>query len=156
MRIRHLVLWGVLTCSIAGIAPASVFTDDLARCLVRATTSGDRQTIMRTIFFAAAANPALAGLTSISAEQRHEGLRAAAAIYDRLMLDDCRAETIEVLRNDGPASLELAFQTLGQLAAREMINSPEGAAVLNQLTGLMDTARLEAMAREAGITTTGQ
>jgi len=152
MRLRWLVILGAMGFPIASGANASVFTDDLARCLVARTTSEDRTNIVRMMFYAAAANPAFSGVTNISEAQRRDGLRSAAAVYDRLVLVDCRTESVAAMRSDGAASIELAFQTLGQLAGRELMNSAEGLAVLNQLTDFMDLNRYDALMREAGVT----
>jgi hypothetical protein len=125
MRLRWLVILGALGLPVAGGASASVFSDDLARCLVAETTSEDRTNIVRMMFYAAAANPAFSGLTNISDAQRRDGLRTAAAVYDRLVLVDCRAESIAAIRNDGAASVELAFQNPGS-ARRARIDEHQG------------------------------
>jgi len=135
----------------SGPATAGIFADDLARCTVTSSTTEDRSALIRWMFVVAAANPAFSDLASIGATQREQAFRRAAAVFDRLLLHDCRRQSVAAMQNEGPASLESGFQAVGQLAGREMMSSPASVASLQDMTRFMDLAGLEALRREAGI-----
>ena len=151
MKRLCLLAGGLLATTMTGPANAGIFADDLARCTVSSSTAADRTILVRWIFVVAAANPAFSDLASISDAERTQATRAVAAVYDRLLLRDCRRQSIAAVQNEGPAALESGFQALGQLAGREMMTSPASAASAQELTRFMDTAGLEALRREAGI-----
>jgi hypothetical protein len=151
MKMRHSGLGLCLAMAICSPAAAGIFADDLGRCVVTATTIADRSALMRWMFVTAAANPAFADLATVTPAERQGAVRAAAAVYDRLLLHTCRRETMAAMRNEGATGLEVGFQALGMAAGREMMNSPAGSASLGQLVENMDSAGLEALAREAGV-----
>jgi hypothetical protein len=148
---RDFALAGLLAMALPNPATAGVFADDLGRCAINATSAADRQVLVRWMFMVAAENPALVDLTAISDAERQQGFRAAAALYDRLLLHDCRRETVQVLRNEGADGLGAGFQVLGQLAGREMMNSPQSAASLRDFFTGMDRAGMDEVMREAGL-----
>jgi hypothetical protein len=151
MKTGYLAIAGLLAASAP--ATAGPFADDLGRCAVDASTEADRTALVRWMFVSAAANPAFADLSAVSDAERDRSLRAAAAVFDRILLRDCRRESVAAMRNEGGAGIEAGFQTLGQLAGREMMASPAGAASLARLGSYMDIAGLEVLHREAGVRT---
>jgi hypothetical protein len=145
-----------LILAIAGLllsspAAAGIFADDLARCTVSSSTPEDRRLLVRWIFIVAASNPEFSDLASISATQRENGFRGVARVFDRLLLRDCRSQSVAAMRNEGGAGLEAGFRSLGQLAGREMMTSPAGLSSLQDLGRYMDQAGLAALRREAGV-----
>ena len=132
-------------------AGAGVFTDDLSRCLVRATTAEDRAALVRWVFLTFAANPAFVDLVSVTEGEREQGIRSAARVYDRLLLIACRQETLQAWRAEGALAIEHGFEAIGNVAARELMGSPQSVAAVAELTTFMDMAALEVLAREAGV-----
>ena len=150
---RSIILAAGVLC--AGLSPSSaaagIFTDDFSRCLVRSATPEDRQALLRWLFLAAAANPALDGLVEVSETNRDVFNRAAASVFNRLLLDACRADAVAAIRNEGVGAVEAGFRTLGELAGREMMNTPQGRAHMAELDRFLDTNGMEALGTEAGI-----
>lgn len=151
MKIKYLRPFLCVAAAMPSPAFAGIFADDLGRCVVNSTTEGDRALLVRWMFLTAAANPAFDDLTSISEAERREGYRAAAAVYDRLLLRACRRESVAALRGEGSAGIEAGFQALGQVAGREMMASRESVTALRDLSTYMDGPGLEALGREAGV-----
>ncbi|MES2896014.1 MAG: hypothetical protein V4759_08290 [Pseudomonadota bacterium] len=127
---------------------AGVYADDLSRCLVKSSTEGDKTALMQWMFSAFAANPAVKPMSSITPEQRDALDRKAAQLMQRLVLDDCRKETIEAWKYEGASTLETGFTALGEVAARGLMSDPAAAAGLQKLGDHLDQARWEALGKE--------
>jgi len=149
MRLRYAAV-AILLAALPAPAFAGLFTDDLTRCTVNATTLADRTALMRWMFIVASANPAFANLVTVNETQRQHSFREAGAIFNRLVLHDCRREAVLALRAEGSGALGTAFQTLGELAGREMMSSPASAASAADLDRFLDTEGVTALVREAG------
>lgn len=149
MRYRALSLI-FLSCASAS-AQAGVFTDDLARCLVGKTSESDRTILMRWMFAAMSMSPAIADLAQVNQAKLDVINKKAADLYSRLLLVDCRKETVAALKNEGAQSLGEAGQVLGATAARGLMNSPEGRAELTKFGDLADKAKWKALGEEAGV-----
>jgi hypothetical protein len=149
MRYRA-VLIGLLSCLSAG-AQAGVFTDDLSRCLVAKTSEADRTILMRWFFAAMSMSPSIADLAQINQAKLDLINKDAADLYSRLLLVDCRRETVAALKNEGVESLGEAGQVLGATAARGLMNTPGARAELSKFGDLEDKAKWKALAEEAGV-----
>jgi hypothetical protein len=71
----------------ANVAFAGPYTDDLSKCLVKATSADDQIIFMQWMFSAISLHPTVSGLTTITAEQRcirEEGGDAVRSV------DECR------------------------------------------------------------------
>ena len=101
------------------------------------------------MFIAAASNPELADLATISAATRERSFRTVAALVNRILLAACRRETVEAVRHEGQAGLAGAFQALGQTAGEEMMATPQAQEILSGLDRYLDSSGLEAVGREA-------
>lgn len=151
MRRSFLAIGCLLAAALSSPARAGIFGDDLGRCAVNATSQADRTALLRWMFITAAANPALADLSSVSSQTRERSFRAAAAVFNRILLDACRRQAVAALRNEGAEGLQTGFQALGLIAGREMMMTPAGAASLDQLGAYMDANGLAALGVEAGV-----
>ena len=114
-------------------ARAGVFTDDMSKCLVRQSTAQDQVTLVKWMFAALSLNPAVAPLSAITPETRSNINKDARKLIERLLLKDCRNETVTALKNEGPASLQISFSVFGQSAARGLMSN---AAVSAEMQGL--------------------
>ena len=149
MRYRALLI--ILLSCFSASAQAGVFTDDLSRCLVAKTSEADRTILMRWFFAAMSMSPAIADLAQINQAKLDLINKNAADLYSRLLLVDCRRETVAALKNEGVESLGEAGQVLGATAARGLMNTPEGRAELSKFGDLADKTKWKALADEAGV-----
>ncbi|NUR46230.1 MAG: hypothetical protein HOP91_08780 [Sphingomonas sp.] len=137
--------------AISGQARAGVFADDLSRCLVTKTSEADQNVLMRWLFSAFALDPTLGPLTKITPDQRKQFTKDAAGVYNRLILVDCRAQTIAALKNESGDAIGPAFNTLGQSTAKHLFQSPAAVEELKQLGESFDAQGLKKLGKEAGV-----
>jgi len=133
-------------------AQAGVFGDSLARCLVTAAKEEDRSAIMKWLFAAMAANPQIAPMAKVTPADREDLTRRFAQISERLLTDDCRSETVQALRNEGPGVIEAGFRVLGEAAMRGLMSDPATSAALGGADQYLDKTKWGALMREAGLT----
>ncbi len=81
--------------AVLGSAHAGLYTDDLARCLVDSTSKDDRVALVRWMFVAAAAHPAVASIANVSPKDREEADKKLATLFMRLLTDSCKEEGAE-------------------------------------------------------------
>lgn len=136
----------------ASNATAGIYTDDLSRCLVKSSTTEDKNVLMQWIFSNIALNPSLGDLITVTAERRDELARQSNEIMERLTLSTCRVEAITALKNEGARSLAESDQVLGQAAAMGLMNDPKVTSGLVQgAAKFSDQSKWTALFKEAGI-----
>jgi hypothetical protein len=69
----------------------------------------------------------------------------------RLMLVDCRKQTVDALKYEGTESIGQAFGVLGQAAMRGLMSDPSVAEGMGGLGKSIDEAKFAEMLKEAGI-----
>jgi len=114
-------------------AIAGVYSDDLGKCLVSSTSSVDKTVLVQWMFAALSAGPAVKPMSNVTPKQQDEYNQKAAALMQRLAIQDCHQQTIDAFKNEGPSSLELAFGMLGRISARSLMSDP---AVTSDMQGL--------------------
>jgi hypothetical protein len=130
-------------------AAAGIYGDALSKCLVAKSSAADRTLLVQWIFGAMSTHPAVKDVAE-SRESRRKALTGeAAALFQRLVLEDCRAETVAAVRYDGSGALEASFGVLGQVAMSDLMANPEVTRELEALGSQMDKPRMEALMREA-------
>jgi hypothetical protein len=137
-----LTLIGISTSSSAYAGPAS---DALGKCLVDSTTGRDRTEVVRWIFAAFSAHPDVGELSSVTAAQRDAITEEAARVFNRLLVVDCRAQTVAALRADGVDAVESAFEVLGKTAVEDMTTDPGVQHEMSKLAGDLDQDKLLAL-----------
>lgn len=142
VRIVSIALLAALS---ANTALAGVYTDDLSKCLVEATTTGDRTALVKWMFTAASAHPAITSLSTVTSEDRDAANQVIGALFMKLMTESCREKTQKALKYEGPATLQLSFQVLGQVAGAELFSNPEVAKGMAGLEKFIDSKKLAAL-----------
>ena len=126
----------------SGMSLAGPYGDSLAKCLVSATTEADRTALVKWMFTASAAHPAIEPIVSVSPEQATESNKVMGEMVTKLLVDLCRTETEEALQFEGEMTLQTAFSVLGQVAGRELFSSPEVADAMAGFEAYLDTDAL--------------
>lgn len=134
----------------ATTAAASEQTDRLAQCLVDNATPRDQAALVKWMFSGMSMNPALKSMAALSPEQRDEINRNLAALFERLILKDCRAEMVVALKTDGNAAIQSAFAVMGQRAAQQLMSDPASSAELDKMSGYLDQAKWAELMKEIG------
>jgi hypothetical protein len=133
----------------ASPAWAGVYTDDLSKCLVESTTAEDRTALVKWMFTAASAHPAIRSLSTVTTADLDSANAATGALFTRLLTESCKPQAQKALRFEGPATIQLSFTVLGQVAGAELFSNP---AVTQSMAGLekyVDSKRLEALTAES-------
>lgn len=123
-------------------AQAGVYADDLAKCLVKATTADDKGALVRWIFSIAALHPQVKDVASVTDAQRVELNKSIASLFESLLTERCRAETKEAVRYEGTSTIEASFGILGQAAMTELFSDQGVAVGLGEFGKYLDENKL--------------
>jgi hypothetical protein len=93
-----------------GSAAAGPYGDDLAKCLVESTTHDDRTALVRWMFAAIAAHPAVASIAKVTPEVMEGANKSASALFMRLLTESCKEKAQKALKYEGPGTLQTSFQ----------------------------------------------
>jgi len=140
MRFKSLL---ILALPVSLAAYASPYADELGKCLVDATTKEDRTALVRWMFAAAAAHPAVAAIANVSPKVMEDANATTGALITRLLTESCKDQAKKALNYEGPLTLQLSFQVLGQVAATELFTSPQVKQAMSGLQKTVDKKKLE-------------
>lgn len=140
MRFKSLL---ILALPVSLAAHASPYVDELGKCLVDATTKEDRTALVRWMFAAAAAHPAVAAIANVSPKVMEDANATTGALITRLLTESCKDQAKKALNYEGPLTLQLSFQVLGQVAATELFTSPQVKQAMSGLEKTVDKKKLE-------------
>ena len=127
-------------------AVAGPYADDMAKCLVKATSAEDRGLFMRWLFAAMALHPEVASMAAVSPQQRDDLNKRTGALIQKLLTESCRSETQQAVRYEGPATIQYAFQVFGQAAAGDLFSDARVAAGMKDLAKYVDQEKLKQLA----------
>ena len=127
---------------------AGIYTDELTKCIVETTTKEDRVVLMKWMFAAMSANPAIAPLSKVTPEDREASNKLVGSLFMKVLTDTCKDKTQKALNYEGPAAIQQSFQVLGQVAAGDIFSSPEVAQVMSGLEKYVDNAKIQALATQ--------
>lgn len=118
-------------------------TQALSQCLAETTTGKDRKDLARWVFFAMASHPDIKQYTANSAEAAAtEAHKTMADLFTRLLAESCNRQTQAAFKEGGAKAIEIAFQTLGQLAMQELMANPEVTSSMSKFEKNLDQNKL--------------
>ena len=129
-------------------ALAGPYTDDLSRCLVASTTQTDRVALARWIFIAFSAHPSVAPISAVKADDIESANAEVGSLFMKLLTDSCREKTKAALKFEGPAAIQLSFQTLGQVAGRELMANSSVQARMAGFSKHIDESKIKELTAE--------
>jgi hypothetical protein len=127
----------------ASPALAGPYGDELAKCLVKSTSSADKNFLVKWIFSIASVHPEVQSIASVSEAQRAALSKNAAKLFERLLTESCRAEAQQAFKYEGSHTLESSFSVLGQVAGRELFSNPSVAKGLADFANQIDKQKVE-------------
>ena len=127
------------------LALAGPFGDDMAKCLVNSTSPEDRTLLVKWIFSVMASHPDLSAMSSVSVKQRDDLTKNAGALFQRLLTETCRSQTQQAIQNEGPQTIQYAFQVLGQVATMGLFSDPHVADNMKGLARYVDEEKIKAL-----------
>ena len=144
-RLATLALGAVVWAAAGAQARAQATGAELESCVVAAADDDDRRVLAQWMFTALALHPDLAGMASVSDAQREQASRDMAAMLERFLTVDCRAQATAAFR-DGSAEMAFhrAFQRVGQLAGESLFADPGVAAAGQAVAGYVDLDEIAA------------
>ena len=148
---RFYILSALAFLPLATPVSAGVMADDLSRCMISKATDEDKSAFMAWMFSAISADPKLQKFTTLDRAQRDKLATGAANVFQRLLLVDCRKESVAVLKAEGVDAMVASFGGLGEAATEAMFRSPQAQAELDSLGKNFDQQKLKSLSREAGI-----
>jgi hypothetical protein len=126
-----------------GPVAAQTNTQQLSQCLAETTSGKDRKDLARWVFFAMASHPEIKQFTSPSAAGAEaETNKTMADLFTRLLADSCMRQAQAAFKEGGAKAIEIAFQTLGQLAMQELMTIPDVNASMARFEKSLDQSKL--------------
>ncbi|EJL6388285.1 hypothetical protein NMR74_004519 [Vibrio parahaemolyticus] len=145
MKIKKVLISSLLGLLASSNALAGVYSDELSKCLVSSTTKGDRVELVKWMFSAASAHPAVKTISSITPVQMEEANKNVAQLFMRLTTESCLEQTKNAIAYEGTLAFQSSFQVLGQVAGQEMFASPEVVAGMAGLEKHLDEEKLSSI-----------
>src|SRR5690554_2128115 len=127
LSLKQLRGWGLaialLGCSQVSTAGPTV--DQLSQCLVKSTTAADKTTVLQWTFSALAAHPDLKQYSNVSDAQKTQLDKNLAQVLQRILVEQCSAQTKAVIQAEGMQAVGESFQELGSITGDEILKKPE-------------------------------
>jgi hypothetical protein len=139
--LRLLLVTALSTLSFA--AAAQTPTADLSSCLADNTSGKDRKDLAKWVFLAMASHPEIRQYASADAAAgSQDTYKVTAALFTRLLADDCARQTQAAVKDGGAVAIQVAFQSLGQLAMQELMSNKDVAANMGAFEKYLDKDKL--------------
>lgn len=122
-------LLGATQMSIAGPT-----VDQLSECLMKSTTATDKTTVLQWTFVALGNHPDLKAFSNVTATQKEALDKNLATVLQRILVEQCSAQTKAVIQAEGLQAVGDSFQALGKTTGEEILKNPE---INNQLKGVL-------------------
>ncbi|UBX51771.1 hypothetical protein LDO52_10570 [Acinetobacter pseudolwoffii] len=132
-RIRSFFL-GAALLGAAQVTMAGPTVDQLSDCLMKSTTATDKTTVLQWTFVALGNHPDLKAFSNVTATQKEALDKNLATVLQRILVEQCSAQTKAVIQSEGLEAIGDSFQALGRTTGEEILNNPE---VNHQLKGVL-------------------
>lgn len=126
-------------------AAANPVVEASQACFADNTTGKDRKLLGKWIFLALAGHPEIANYSSASPEDHEQASRELAALFMRLVTEDCATEMKDLATIGGSEAMKLPFQHLGQIAMQELMTHQSVSANISGFEKYLDEAKLNAV-----------
>ncbi len=131
-----------LLAAATNLAHAQAPVNPLAQCLADSTSGKDRKELARWVFLAMAAHPEIQQFASPSAAAAQAAAhKTMAETVTRLLTVSCVGQTRAAFKQGGSNAIQVAFQTLGQLAMQELMSNPNVGATMGAFERHIDQSR---------------
>ncbi len=148
-----IVLALLLACPV--LARAASYSDQLAQCLIHATTPADQGIVVRWAFATMALDPEVSALAAVTPAQREAINRKAGALVTTLLAQSCRDPVQQTLMFEGVAGAQAAFEAWGRWAITGLVAEPHVAQGLSGLLQYLDLGQLMSLVPLQGLSPNG-
>ena len=132
-----LALMGATQMSVAGPT-----VDQLSDCLMKSTTATDKTAVLQWTFVALSSHPDLKAFSNVSATQKEQLDKNLAQVLQRILVEQCSAQTKAVIQAEGLQAVGDSFQELGQITGEEILKNPEVKGQLQSVLRYVDLNKL--------------
>ncbi len=140
--IRALLITLLALVPLLGHADSSA---SLSTCVADNTSGKQRKDLARWVFLSMAAHPELKQFTSTAADDARESTdRSIAELFEVLITEQCADEANATYRELGTPGLQVAFETLGQLAMQELMSNEDANAAMTAFDRYLDNEKINA------------
>ena len=108
--------------------------DQLSNCLVKSTTATDKTAVLQWTFAALSAHPDLKQFSNVTETQKIQLDKNLAQVLQRILVEQCSAQTKAVIQAEGMQAVGESFQELGSITGDEILKKPE---IKQQLQGVL-------------------
>lgn len=122
---------------------AGVYSDDLSRCLVEASTSADKLTLVRWMFTAMALHPGVKSIASVPDEKNDLASKEVAGLFKTILTKTCKAQAMKAVKYEGAIALQSSFEIFGKVAASELFSHPDVVAGMSKLNKYMENEKIQ-------------
>ena len=122
---------------------AGPFGDDMAKCLVSSTSTKDNILLGKWLVRVYGEHSESKGLTYISDYNKKNIDRDVAKLFTRLLTEDCEFEVKKAYKYEGLSVMGNAFQVLGKVAGKELLEDRNVSKAINKFTEYVDYEKLE-------------
>ena len=133
-HIGHSLLLAGALLGATQIAMAGPTVDQLSNCLVKATTATDKTTVLQWTFVALSTHPDLKNFSNVTDAQKNQLDQKFAQVLQRVIVEQCSAQTKAVIQAEGLQAVGDSFQELGRVSGEDILKNPE---VKQQLKGVV-------------------
>ncbi|EXF57726.1 hypothetical protein J502_1046 [Acinetobacter sp. 1294596] len=116
------------------IALAGPTVDQLSNCLMKSTTPTDKTVVLQWTFVALGNHPDLKAFSNVTATQKEALDKNLATVLQRILVEQCSAQTKAVIQTEGLQAVGGSFQELGSITGEEILKTPE---IKQQLNGVL-------------------
>ena len=122
---------------------AGPFSDEMAKCLVSSTNDRDITKLVKWIFRVYGDHPEVSYMIDLSDREKKVIDKDVANIFTRLLSEDCIDETKKALDYEGDKVMFNAFEILGSVASKGIVESPDVMKSINKFVELIDYEKLD-------------
>lgn len=136
-RFTAKIRWGLMAMALMAttqMAIAGPTVEQLSNCLVKSTTAADKTTVLQWTFVALSAHAELKKFSNVNEAQRTQLDKNLAQVLQRILVEQCSAQTKAVIAAEGVQAVGESFQELGRITGEEILENPE---VKSQLKGVL-------------------
>ena len=120
--------------SVTQVTLAGPTVNQLSDCLMKSTTVTDKTTVLQWTFVALGNHPDLKAFSNVTASQKEALDKNLATVLQRILVEQCSAQTKAVIQAEGLQAVGDSFQELGRITGEEILENPE---VKSQLKGVL-------------------
>lgn len=132
-KLRTILISATLL-SATQVAIAGPTVNQLSDCLMKSTTVTDKTTVLQWTFVALGNHPDLKAFSNVTASQKEALDKNLATVLQRILVEQCSAQTKAVIQAEGLQAVGDSFQALGKTTGEEILKNPE---INNQLKGVL-------------------